>query len=101
MRISVERTGGFTGIKLEGALDSATLPLSQARLLKQLLKKSGFFDLPPVLESNAPGADRFSYKVTVETEDGKHTIEAGEGAIPGSMRPFLDFLTRSVHFQAK
>ena len=101
MRIFVERTGGFTGIKLKGSLDSSTLPLPQARRLKQLLKKSGFFDLPPVLESNAPGADRFSYKVTVETEEGKHTIEAGEASIPGSMRPFLDFLTRSVHFHTQ
>jgi hypothetical protein len=101
MRISMERSGGFTGIKLKGPLDSATLPLSQARLLKQLLRKSGFFEPPPVLESNAAGADCFSYKATVETADGKHNLESGEAAIPCSMRPFLDFLTRSVHFQAK
>jgi hypothetical protein len=99
MRIFLERTGGFAGRKIEGSLDSSTLPLSQARLLSRLLKESSFFDLPPVLESSQPGADRFSYKVTVETEKGSHTVEAGEAAIPGSMRPFLDFLTRSVQFR--
>jgi len=96
MRIFFARTGGFAGRKLEGFLDSSELPLSQARLLKKLLKQSNFFDLPPVLESGAPGADRFNYRVTVETEQGRHTVEAQEAAIPGSMRPFLDFLARSV-----
>jgi len=101
MRIYVERTGGFAGVKLQGLLDSATLPQSQARRLEQLLKKSDFFNLPPVLDSDKPGADRFSYKVTVETEHRKHTIEASEAAISGSVRPLLDFLTRSIQSQLK
>jgi hypothetical protein len=101
MRIFVERTGGFAGTTLKGSLDSSALPVSEARLLEQLLKKSGFFDLPPLLESNRPGADRFTYKVTVETDHGKHTIEAGEAAIPASMRPFLDFLTHSIQSRKK
>jgi len=101
MRIFVERTGGFAGIKLKGSLDSATLPLSQARRLELLLRKSDFFNLPSVLDSDKPAADRFSYKVTVETENKTHTVEAGEAAIPLTMRPFLDFLTRSIQSQSK
>jgi len=97
MRIFFERTGGFAGRKLQGSLDSSTLPVSQARVLEELLKQSGFFDLPPVLQSSQPGADRFSYKVTVETKEAKHTVEAVETAIPASMRPFLEFVTRSIH----
>jgi len=97
MRIFFKRTGGFAGRKLEGSLDSSTLPNSQARRLQELLTLSGFFDLPPVLKSDHPGADRFNYRVTVETEGRVHTVEGGEAAIPGSMRPFLDFLTRSLH----
>jgi hypothetical protein len=96
MRIFFERTGGLAGIKLKGTLDSATLPLREAHRLQRLLKQSRFFDLPSVLDSERPGADRFNYKVTVETSDGKHTVEAAEAAIPGTMRPFLDFLTRSI-----
>jgi hypothetical protein len=96
MRIFFERTGGLAGIKLKGTLDSSTLPLREAHRLQRLLKQSGFFDLPPILESEKPGADRFNYRVTVETEEEKHTVEAAEAAIPGPMRPFLDFLTRSV-----
>jgi hypothetical protein len=96
MRIFFERTGGFAGIKIKTSLDSSTLPPREARRLQRLLKQSGFFNLPPVLESGEPGADRFSYKVTIETEGRKHTVEAAEAAVPGTMRPFLDFLARSI-----
>jgi hypothetical protein len=96
MRIFFERTGGIAGIKLKRAFDSSTLPPREARRLQRLLKQSGFFDLPPVLESEKSGADFFSYKVTVETEERKYTVEAVEEAVPGAMRPFLDFLTHSI-----
>jgi len=96
MRVLFERTGGFAGKKLEGLLDSSNLSVSQARRLKELLKQSGFFQLPSALESSHPSADHFNYRVTVETEEGKHTIEAGETAIPSSMRPLLDFIVRSL-----
>ncbi len=101
MRIFFQRTGGFAGTKLEGSLDSSALPASQARQLQQLLKKSCFFDLPPILKSDRPDSDRFSYKVTVETEEGIHTVEAGEAAVPVSMRPLLDFIARSVRGKSR
>jgi hypothetical protein len=96
MRIFFERTGGFSNIKRKGSLDSSTLPVREAHRLQRLLKESRFFDLPPVLGSDPSGADRFIYRVTVETEKGKHTVEAMEAAIPRTLRPFLDFLASSV-----
>jgi hypothetical protein len=94
MHILFERSGGFAGRKLEGSLDCSTLPRAQVRRLRELLDKSGFFDLPPVLQSDGAGADRFNYRVTVETEERKHTVEADETAMPEPMRPLLDFLAR-------
>jgi hypothetical protein len=99
MKVFVERSGGFAGIKLSGSLDSSMLPLSKARRLAALVEKSGFFSLPSILESNTPSADHFSYKVTVETDAATHTIEACEEAIPKSMRPLLDFLSRALRPQ--
>ncbi len=96
MKISIERSGGYSGMKLKGSLDSSTLPLSKARRLEQLIKSSGFFDLPLNQEAGTGQADRYSYKVTVETETLTRTIEAGEEAMPASMRPLLEFLTSSV-----
>jgi hypothetical protein len=95
MKILFERTGGFAGRKLQGTLDSSDLPPTQVHQLKDLLKKSRFFELPAELDLPSPGADQFNYKVTVENENGRHTVEASDGAIPGKMRPLLDFLARS------
>jgi hypothetical protein len=95
MRILFERTGGFAGRKLQGSLDSSALPPTQAHRLKRLLEKSRFFELPTALELSSSSADQFYYKVTVENENSRHTVEAGDGAIPGEMRPLLDFLARS------
>jgi hypothetical protein len=96
MHIRFERTGGFAGQKLSGSVDSSELPLAQARRLKDLLKRSHFFELPSILQASVPGADRFNYTVTVESEEGTHTVHASDAAIPGEMRALLDFLTRSL-----
>ena len=96
MRIHFERTGGFSGRKLHGIVDSSALPLAQANQLRELLRQSRFYDLPSSLKPSRPGADHFSYKVTVENEDGMHTVEAADPSVPGEMRPLLDFLTRSL-----
>jgi hypothetical protein len=96
MRVFFERTGGFAGLKLKGTLDAAALPGSQSLRLKKLLRQSRFFELPESLKSSGPGADRFNYRITVETETGSHTVEAEEEAIPGELRPLLDYLTRAI-----
>jgi hypothetical protein len=96
MRILFERTGGFAGRKVEGILDCSALPLAQAHQLSELLRKSRFFDLPTALKVPDPGADRFLYKITVENENGLHTVEASDASVPGEMRPLLDYLTRSL-----
>jgi hypothetical protein len=92
MRISLERTGGFAGRRVQIDLDSRSLPAARARQLRSLLARSRFFDLPVLLDSGASGADRFHYRVTVEEDDRSHTVEAGEAAIPNNMRPLLDWL---------
>jgi hypothetical protein len=96
MRVVFERSGGFAGRKIHGSLDSSMRPISEARRLTRLIERSRFFELPSILEPTEPGADRFDYRVTVESEEGRHTVEASEAAVPGSLRPLLDLLTRSI-----
>jgi hypothetical protein len=96
MQIRFERTGGLVGRRIQGSIDSSSLSKPQARLLLELLDQSHFFDLPLKLESAAPGADRFTYRVTVETESGSHTVEANDAAVPVELRPLLNWLTRSL-----
>jgi hypothetical protein len=95
MKILFERTGGFAGRKLEGVLDSSDLPPNQTQQLRELLKKSRILEMPAFLALPNSGADQFNYKITIQNENGDHTVEAGDSAIPVEMRPLLDFLARS------
>jgi len=92
MRVSLVRTGGFAGRRVQVDLDSRALPATRARRLQSLLEKSRFFDLPVLMDSGVPGPDRFRYRVTVEEENRSHTVEAAEASVPDTMRPLLDWL---------
>lgn len=96
MRILFQRTGGFAGSKIEGTLDTSTLPQPQLRRLMKLLHQSGFFELSGTLPPPGAAPDAFTFRVTVEADQGSHTLEASEGSLPTSMRPLLDFLARSI-----
>lgn len=96
MKVHFERTGGFAAFKLQASIDSESLPRSQAGKLSELLAKARFFELPSKLAAPSPGADRFQYKLTVESESEVRSVEASDGAIPPELRPLLDWLTRFV-----
>jgi hypothetical protein len=42
------------------------------------------------------GADRFQYKVMVESDDRRHAIEIDESTVPPSLRPLLNWLTEKA-----
>jgi hypothetical protein len=94
--IILERHGGIMGRKIQGSLDSETLSRQQAHQLNSLLKRSRFFELPIHLEPDLPAPDRFTYRLTIESDQGTHTIEVSETSLPADLRPLLDFLTQSL-----
>ncbi len=93
MRIHFERTGGFAGMRMTATVDTESLPAEEGGELQELVEAAGFFDLPAVITIGAPGADRFRYKLTVEAEGQRHTVEVGEAAAPEALRPLLQRLT--------
>jgi hypothetical protein len=95
MRVLFERRGGLAGTKLDLSLDADLLPAQDALRLKSLLEDSRFFELPGKLAPRGTQPDRFTYRVTVESEKGIRIVEAAESAVPAEMRPLLDWLTRS------
>jgi hypothetical protein len=93
MRIHFERTGGFAGTRLVATVDSQMLPPEDAGNLHGMVEAAGFFDLPSVIAAKTPGADRFQYRLTVETPDRRHRVEVDEAAVPARLRPLLEWLT--------
>ena len=89
MKIQLKRTGGFTGIPLNVAIDTNQYEEDEKNALSALVDAAHFFSLPEIIPSTSPGADRFEYRITVETSGKSHTVEVGESAVPDSLQPLI------------
>lgn len=93
MRISFSRTGGFAGIRLAAAFEPGVLSPAVEQDVRQLALHAHFFELPGELQSHSPGADRFSYQVSVEDGEHRHEVRISEAAAPPALRALLRLLT--------
>jgi hypothetical protein len=89
MRIHFDRTGGFAGMRVQATIDTDSLTPDDARQITELVAAAQFFELPSVIAATAPGADQFQYRLTVETEGRKHTVEVGDASAPETVQPLL------------
>jgi hypothetical protein len=96
----LQRSGGLAGITQTHTVSTDQLPAEEASKVAALVDASGFFQLPPVIRSTQPGADRFQYKMTVESEQGTHTIQLDEAAVPPRLQPVLSWMKNSARSQA-
>jgi hypothetical protein len=96
MRVTLERTGGFAGVRLTTTADTDKLPSDDAEQLRQLVAGSRFFELPERIAPQRAQPDRFQYRVTVEDDSQVHTVTVSETALPPGMRPLTDFLSRQA-----
>lgn len=94
MIIRFERTGGFAGLFQQTTIDSATLAPQEMQSLHQLVEAAGFFELPEKISAPPGGADRFTYRLTVESGGQCHTVEVDEAAVPGPLQPLIQHLER-------
>lgn len=92
MKIFFERSGGFAGLSLRTKIDTNELPPQEADPLKEMVYRSKFFELPHELSSEQ-GADRFTYRLTVEDAGNTHTVEMKGAAVPDEIQPLLQELT--------
>ena len=93
MKVFFERTGGFAGMRMAATIDAESLPPEEKSRLEQNLASARFFDLPAKLASPQGGADRFQYRIEVETPGQKHSVEFGEAAAPEELKPLIQQLT--------
>jgi len=95
MQITVERSGGFTGMPLTLSIDTAHLAPEQATHLRHLVEAADFFHLPATVSVPAQ-PDRFEYEVTVREGDRKHTVTVGEAAMPERLKPLLAWVIEAA-----
>jgi hypothetical protein len=96
MKIRLERSGGFAGMTRTVEVDVDSLSEDERSAVMGLVQSADFFALPASVSSDAPaGADRFNYRITVESAHGTHTVEATEASAPDSLEPLIDWLNRN------
>ena len=93
MILTFERTGGFTAIPLRLMVDTDELDIQERTLLHSQVAEADFFNLPGREPTSASGYDRFTFKLTVQTEQQNHTIEYGDASIPEPLQPLIDQLS--------
>ena len=92
MKVRLVRSGGIAGMRLATEADSSRLPQEGARSLARLVEESGILSLPAGAPAPPAGADRFAYRVTVETEGSERTVEIAEEDLTPALEPLIDWL---------
>jgi hypothetical protein len=100
-RIRFERTGGFAGIRLAADFNLGELPEEQVHTLTDLLDELDFAELPDHLSYDSSASDEFTYTITVEAEEWKHTVVTGDSPADEKMQELLQLLNRLLRSQRK
>ena len=87
MKIEFKRSGGFAGISVRLALDSAELPPGERDALEGLVARARFFELPEQRASVHP--DAFLYDLAIERDGRRHAICLGDRDAPADLKPLL------------
>lgn len=93
MKVHFERSGGFAGIGTSVSLDTDNMSQDESAQFHQMYKNMNFFDLPSKYDTKSGAADLFRYKITVESKDGKHTVETTDLSMTPEFENFVNFLS--------
>lgn len=99
MKIHFERTGGLAGMVSSTTVDTNSLPSDEARKVEDLVQQANIPNTSPKPgnPSKQGAADYFTYKITIESQEGtKHTVECTDVAMHPSIKPLLDYLSKQL-----
>jgi hypothetical protein len=96
MIIHLVRTGGFGGMRREARVETESLSSMEREPLERLVGEADFFSLPGKFPKPRRGADFFTYRVTVEDGERRHTIEVPQPSLPGKLRPLIRELSKRL-----
>jgi hypothetical protein len=94
IRVEFHRSGGLAGIPLAATADADELAAEHAVELRRLLTAEEAPTLPEHTASPSRGADRFQYDLSIDDGQRHRAFNWDETAVPDSVRPLLDTLTR-------
>ncbi|MGH9984204.1 MAG: protealysin inhibitor emfourin [Nitrososphaeraceae archaeon] len=93
----MERSGGIMGSVSSRTIDTEKLSKSQATELKDLLTHSDFFKLSSLrsnVGSQKGAADYYTYNITVEDGEKKHSVKCTDIAMTKELRQLISSLSK-------
>jgi len=95
MRIRFERSGGFlpSAMKLDHTINSEDLSPDDVGTLESLVAQAGIADLSKQQAPVKARPDASYYRLTVEDDEGSHSVQASDADMPTTLRPLVKWLT--------
>ena len=84
----------FAGIRIATDIEKGDLSEEQTQALLDVLDALDFPGLPEHLMGKSSMPDEFTYTITVEADDWKHTVITGDSSAPEKMQELLQMLNR-------
>ena len=84
MKLVIERSGGFAGLKRRSERDGQDLSPEQRAALDQVVKEYAAPGAQPATQD--PGADRFTYQLEIQDENGTKSITLPESKMPSELK---------------
>ena len=92
MKVTFETTGGLAGFTTTKTFDTDNLSADQANNLSKLVNSSKFFNQPASIAYSGPARDFFQYRLNIESDGKKHSVNVDEPAAPQELKPLIQLL---------
>jgi hypothetical protein len=91
LKLTIVKGGGIAGVVTRTELASDALSPDDAAQLRDKVADSGVLEAttPETRERSMPDAQQ--YELTVEQDDGTHSVRLGEAELPDSVRSLIAF----------
>jgi hypothetical protein len=90
--ITLERRGGFAGVRRTVRLDSSSLPAGGEGKLRGAVEAAGFFTLAPAPSATRSAPDRFRYRLAIEDGARRHAVVVDEEAAGAALRALVSLV---------
>ena len=88
-------------MRLSTDIEKGDLSEEQSQALLDILDALDFPRLPEHIISDSSMPDEFTYVITVEADDWKHTVVTGDSSAPEKMQELLQMLNRIARRRAR
>lgn len=98
MKIRFRQSGGLAGLTKVAQVDSEEVPDDEAGRLQAMVDEAFQQAVPP---SRPALPDEEQYHIEVEVEARRETILVARSAIPGPLRPLIEYLEERADYERR